>query len=151
LPSGPYPKSMERFVECLDTRLEKDVKYTLHQVSDKCEINEQTVESYAYQNLSELNKHMLEKGKKVKQETIKKEFKGLVVDPPSRRRDALVAGLLVSLPFLAALAVGVKAGNRSTLKCGKCGTQINLTGCSRPSFLCPKCGQLYVRQRQLQN
>jgi len=94
LPSGPYQKPLERFIECLDKRLEKDQKYTLHQVSAKCEINEQTVQSYVYQNLGEVNKYMAERGKKVRQVEIVKEFRGLVVDPPGTNNAGLFFGLL---------------------------------------------------------
>lgn len=146
MPSGPYQKPLKRFVECLD-RLEKDQRYTLHQVSEKCNLNEQTVDSYVYQNLNELNKYMIEKGKKVKQAKIPKEIRGLVVDPPSKNS----AGKLFILLGLASLFVlrGL-AADRSRFTCGNCGTQIDVTGWNKPILQCPRCREVYVRQPQPQ-
>jgi hypothetical protein len=142
---------MERFCECLDEKLVKDKQHTDHEASVICGSNEQTVDSYVYGNLSELNKYMQEKGVKpggrrimVKQATITKEFRGLVVDPPGEISNGLIAGLfgLASL-----LLVFSTAADHSTFTCSSCGTRIDMTRWTQPTFSCPRCRQPYMRQQ----
>jgi len=140
LPSGPYEKPLERFAECLDKRLQKDKQYTLHQVSVECGVHVQTVSSYVRQNLTELNKYVTERGKKVQLVKIVKEIPGLVVDPLGSND----AGLLVPLAGLVFLGLLVLIA-LPMFPCGRCGTPIHLTGWNQPYLSCPKCGQVYVR------
>jgi hypothetical protein len=100
LPSGPYAKRLKEFANCLNGA-EKDRPFTLNDIAKKCGVNEQTADSYVYQNLGELNKEMIVMGKKVNKVTITKEYRGLIVDPP---QEVTVHNRLVFSPVTSRLA-----------------------------------------------
>jgi hypothetical protein len=137
--AGPYDKPLKRFADCLDG-FEKDRQYTTYAAAKQCGVHPETVESYVYQNLNELNKEMIARGKKVRPESVTKEVRGLVVDPP---QPVGVLALLIGMSMI--VICSILLANCSMFRCDGCGVQIDLKGWNQPSFACPKCGKVFVR------
>lgn len=110
---GPYEPSLRRFVDCLNSKVEKDKPYTFEELEGICSLWYRTIRDYATIRLSDINIELNKRGKKIKNITVQKQvcqirsYPGLIVDPPKltlgqgrKSSDFLLFFTLVALKFI---------------------------------------------------